>query len=333
MTKRALITGITGQDGSYLAEFLLSKGYKVYGLRRRLDNQTLGNVEHIESEIEWLLGDFIDPVSLTEAVAQANPDEVYNLGSQSSVADSWKRPSFTGEVTALGVTNLLECIRRLKPDIRFFQASSSEMFGGLSDAPQRETTNFHPMSPYAVAKLYGHWMTIYYREHYDIYACSGILFNHESPRRGREFATRKITSAVARIKLGLQDKLPIGDLDERRDWGFAGDYVEAMWMMLQQSSPEDYVVATGQNHSIRRLLEVAFEHVGMDYKDYVFTDSTLMRPAEISISVGDPSKVRAKLGWKASVSFPDLIEMMVDADIAAIKAVRTQDARSNASFT
>lgn len=319
--KRALVTGITGQDGSYLAELLLSKGYVVYGLRRATNGQSMVNVDHIQGEIEWLIGDLTDPCSLTEAVTQANPDEVYNLAAQSSVADSWKHPSFTGNINAMSVANLLECIRRVKPDARFFQASSSDMFGNASDVPQRETTDFHPKSPYAVAKLYGHWMTVYYRERYNMYACSGILFNHESPRRSIKFVTRKITNAVARIKLGLQEKLPMGHLDAKRDWGFAGDYVEVMWRMLQQSSPEDYVVATGQSHSVRRLLEVAFEHAGLDYRDYVCNASASMRPAEISALIGNPSKAHAQLGWKAGVSFPDLIGMMVDADLASIQGL------------
>ncbi|GMA61163.1 GDP-mannose 4,6-dehydratase [Alicyclobacillus fastidiosus] len=316
--KNALITGITGQDGSYLAELLLSKGYKVYGLKRRTSLPNLENVQHIEKEIEWVFGDLTDPGSLIEAVLRSNPDEVYNLAAQSYVATSWDQPTLTGNITAIGVTHLLEAVRRVKPDARFYQASSSEMFGKVQEVPQRETTSFYPRSPYAVAKVYGHWITVNFRESYGMYACSGILFNHESPRRGVEFVTRKVTRAVARIKAGLQEQLAMGNLDAKRDWGFAGDYVDAMWRMLQQSKPEDYVVATGETHSVRELLEIAFHHVGLNYQDYVYVDPALIRPAEVDVLLGDATKVR-KLGWKPRVSFPELVTMMVDADLASIQ--------------
>jgi GDPmannose 4,6-dehydratase len=317
--KKALITGITGQDGSYLAELLLEKGYKVYGLRRRTATPNFENIKHLEKEIEFISGDLRDLTSLTEAVKTTKPDEVYNLAAQSFVGDSWRQPIYTSEVTGLGVTNILEAIRLSKRDARFYQASSSEMFGKVVETPQKETTPFYPRSPYGVAKVYGHWITVNYRESYDMYACSGILFNHESPRRGIEFVTRKVTDAAAKIKLGLQDKLHLGNLDAKRDWGFAGDYVEAMWLMLQQEEPDDYVIATGETHTVKELVEIAFQHVGLNYQDYVVQDPQFMRPAEVDILLGDPSKAKHKLGWKPKVPFEDLVKMMVDSDIAKNK--------------
>ncbi|AIE59837.1 GDP-mannose 4,6-dehydratase [Bacillus methanolicus] len=317
--KKALITGITGQDGSYLAELLLEKGYKVYGLRRRTATPNFENIKHLENEIEFISGDLRDLTSLTEAVKATKPDEVYNLAAQSFVGDSWRQPIYTSEVTGLGVTNILEAIRLSKRDARFYQASSSEMFGKVVETPQKETTPFYPRSPYGVAKVYGHWITVNYRESYDMYACSGILFNHESPRRGIEFVTRKVTDAVTKIKLGLQDKLHLGNLDAKRDWGFAGDYVEAMWLMLQQEEPDDYVIATGETHTVKELVEIAFQHVGLNYQDYVVQDPQFVRPAEVDILLGDPSKAKHKLGWESKVSFEDLVKMMVDSDLAKNK--------------
>jgi GDPmannose 4,6-dehydratase len=319
MSKVALITGITGQDGSYLAEFLLQKGYKVYGLVRRSSTVNFERLLHLQDQIELIPGDLLDQNSLINAIKQAEPQEVYNLASQSFVPTSWNQPVLTGEFTALGVTRMLEAVRLVNPRLRFYQASSSEMFGMVRESPQNENTPFYPRSPYGVAKLYGHWITVNYRESYDLYACSGILFNHESPRRGVEFVTRKITYAAARIKLGLQKKLRMGNLDAERDWGFAGDYVQAMWMMLQQDKPQDYVIATGVTHSVRHLVEIAFGYLNLDYRDYIEADPALFRPAEVHHLLGDPSKAARELGWRPTVSFEQLIKMMVDEDIAHVR--------------
>lgn len=314
MTKSALITGITGQDGSYLAELLLSKGYKVYGLVRRSSSINVDRISHIEKDITLLPGDLLDQNSMANAIRQSQPDEVYNLAAQSFVATSWNQPELTGQFTALGVTRILEAIKTENPKIRFYQASSSEMFGS-TPPPQSEKTSFHPRSPYGVSKLYGHFATINYRESYGMFACSGILFNHESPRRGLEFVTRKVSNAVAQIKLGLLDKMTIGNLDAKRDWGFAGDYVRAMWLMLQADAPEDYVIATGTSHSVRDLVDIAFKTVGMDYHDHVTVDPSLLRPAEVDYLCGDSSYARPKLGWKPDVDFEQLVQMMVEADL------------------
>ncbi|MFB6363149.1 GDP-mannose 4,6-dehydratase [Paenibacillus elgii] len=318
--KSALIAGITGQDGSYLAEFLLDKGYKVYGMRRRTSTPNYENVQHIKDQIEWISGDLTDLASLIEAVRISDPDEVYNLAAQSYVAASWPQPILTGNITALSVTNMLEAVRIVKPTARFYQASSSEMFGKVMEIPQKETTPFYPRSPYGVAKVYGHWITVNYRESFDMFACSGILFNHESPRRGLEFVTRKVTDGVARIKLGFQNELRLGNLDAQRDWGFAGDYVKAMWLMLQQNEPDDYVISTEETHSVRELLEVAFSYVGLNYTDYVVIDPKLVRPAEVDLLIGDCSKAKKKLGWKQEVSFVQLIRMMVEEDLKRVQA-------------
>jgi GDPmannose 4,6-dehydratase len=315
MTKSALITGITGQDGSYLAELLLSKGYKVYGLRRRTSVPILENVEHIKDEIEFIEGDLLDAGSLTNAVRISRPDEVYNLAAQSFVGTSWDQPITTGMVTGIGATNMLEAVRLIKPDARFYQASSSEMFGKVVEVPQKETTPFYPRSPYGVAKVYGHWITVNYRESFDMFACSGILFNHESPRRGVEFVTRKVTDAAARIKLGLQKELRMGNLDAIRDWGFAGDYVKAMYLMLQQDQPDDYVISTGETHTVQELVEIAFGHVGLQWRDYVVIDPKFVRPAEVDLLLGDCSKAKSKLGWELEVGFEQLITMMVESDL------------------
>ena len=327
MEKRALITGITGQDGSYLAEFLLEKGYKVFGLVRRSSTVNFERLVHLQDKIELLPGDLLDQNSLISALQQCEPQEVYNLASQSFVPTSWNQPVLTGEFTALGVTRMLEAIRLVNSKARFYQASSSEMFGMVRETPQSENTQFYPRSPYGVAKLYGHWITVNYRESYGLFACSGILFNHESPRRGLEFVTRKVSYGVARIKLGQQKTLKMGNLDAERDWGFTGDYVRAMWMMLQQDRPQDYVVATGITHSVRRLLEVAFSHVGLDYRDHVELDPTLLRPAEVHHLRGNYSKARLELGWEPTVGFEGLVQMMVDADLA-----RLRDGCSTPSF-
>jgi GDPmannose 4,6-dehydratase len=311
----AIVTGVTGQDGSYLADFLLARGYQVVGMVRRSSTVTFGRIEHIQDDIEIIQGDLHDQSSLVSVIEEYCPDEVYNLAAQSFVPTSWKQPVLTGEVTALGVTRMLEAIRLVKPDTRFYQASSSEMFGKVREVPQTEATPFYPRSPYGVAKVYGHWITVNYRESYNLFACSGILFNHESPRRGFEFVTRKITHGVARIKLGLADELHLGNLDARRDWGFAGDYVEAMWLMLQQEQPDDYVVCTGTTHSVREFCEAAFSHVGLNYKDYVVQDPRFYRPAEVDLLVGNPQKAREKMGWQPKISFEKLIQMMVDADL------------------
>ncbi len=320
MAITALITGITGQDGSYLAEFLLSKGYRVCGLVRRSSTVNFERLYHLQDKIELIPGDLLDQNSLISAVQQCEPKEVYNLASQSFVPTSWNQPTLTGEFTALGVTRMLEAIRLVNPRIRFYQASSSEMFGMVRESPQNENTAFYPRSPYGVAKLYGHWITVNYRESYGLFTCSGILFNHESPRRGLEFVTRKASYGAARIKLGQQKRLKMGNLDAERDWGFAGDYVEAMWQMLQQNQPKDYVVASGVAHSVRQLLEIAFGHLGMDYRDYVETDAALLRPAEVYHLLGDASRARQELGWKPKVSFDDLVKMMVDEDLARLEA-------------
>jgi len=315
LTKKALITGITGQDGSYLAEFLLGKGYEVYGMVRRSSTINYERISHIQDRVKLMQGDLLDQNSLIQALRISEPDEVYNLGAQSFVPTSWNQPVLTGEFTALGVTRMLEAIRTVNPKIRFYQASSSEMFGKITETPQNEKTPFYPRSPYGVAKVYGHWITVNYRESYGIFCCSGILFNHESPRRGLEFVSRKVTSAAAKIKLGLQKELRMGNLDARRDWGFAGDYVEAMWLMLQQKEPEDYVVGTGISHSVKDLIKVAFDHVGLDWEEYVVSDPKLFRPAEVDYLLGDPRKAKSKLGWQPKVTFEELIRMMVDADL------------------
>lgn len=319
MPKRALITGITGQDGSYLAEFLLEKGYKVFGLVRRSSTINFERLVHLQDKIELLPGDLLDQNSLISSLQKSEPDEVYNLASQSFVPTSWNQPVLTGEFTALGVTRMLEAVRVVNPRIRFYQASSSEMFGMARETPQSERTQFYPRSPYGVAKLYGHWITVNYRESYGLFACSGILFNHESPRRGLEFVTRKVSYAVARIKLGMQRKIKMGNLDAERDWGFAGDYVQAMWRMLQQDSPQDYVIATGITHTVRHLLEVAFGHVRLDHREYVEIDPSLLRPAEVNHLKGDASNANRDLGWRPTVSFEDLIKIMVEADLDRLR--------------
>jgi len=317
--KTALITGITGQDGSYLAELLLQKGYRVVGMTRRTSTDNFGRITHLLNRIELVQGDLLDQICLLNLMRTYRPDEVYNLGAQSFVPTSWEQPFLTGEFTALGVTRMLEAIRFTDAAIRFYQASSSEMFG-QAPAPQTEATYFHPRSPYGVAKLYGHWITVNYRESYGLHASSGILFNHESPRRGLEFVSRKVTHAVARIKLGLQDELVLGNLDARRDWGFAGDYVQAMWAMLQQDTPGDFVVATGETHSVRELVDLAFEHAGLDAARYVRTDPRYLRPAEVDQLRGDASRARRVLGWQPRVAFPDLVQMMVDGDLELVRA-------------
>jgi len=320
--KRALITGITGQDGSYLAEFLLSKGYEVFGTVRRISTPNMENIKQITDKVNLLSADLLDQGSLTDALREAQPDEVYNLAAQSFVKTSWSQPVLTGEFTALGVTRVLEAVRSVNPKIKFYQASSSEMFGKVTETPQRETTRFHPRSPYGVAKVYGHYVTVNYRESYNIFACSGILFNHESPRRGIEFVTRKISHGVARISLGKQDKLELGNLEPKRDWGFAGDYVEAMWLMLQQEKPDDFVIATGENHSVREFVELAFKAAGIsDWEKYVVSNKEQhMRPAEVDYLIGDASKAEKELGWKPKTSFKELVEMMVKADLEREKS-------------
>ncbi|MBI5567355.1 MAG: GDP-mannose 4,6-dehydratase [Chloroflexi bacterium] len=318
--KRALITGITGQDGSYLAEFLLGQGYDVIGMVRRSSTVNFDRIKHIQDDVELVQGDLLDQSSLIGILNDYKPQEVYNLAAQSFVPTSWKQPVLTGEFTALGVTRLLEAIRTIDTSIRFYQASSSEMFGKVQEIPQTEKTPLYPRSPYGVAKVYGHWITVNYRESYNLFACSGILFNHESPRRGLEFVTRKITHAVARIKLGLAKDLHLGNLDSKRDWGFAGDYVRAMWLMLQQDRPDDYVVSTGETHSVREFCEVAFDRVQLDWQKYVVQDPAFMRPAEVDHLIGDPAKAGRQLGWEPTVSFKGLVEMMVDADMELLKA-------------
>jgi len=322
MARRALITGITGQDGSYLAEFLLEKGYEIVGMVRRSSTVNFGRIRHIQGHLRLVQGDLLDQVSLIDILSEHRPDEVYNLAAQSFVPTSWKQPVLTGEFTALGVTRLLDAIRVVYGPgrgVRFYQASSSEMFGKVREVPQTERTPFYPRSPYGVAKVYGHWITVNYRESYDMFACSGILFNHESERRGFEFVTRKVTHAAAKIRLGMESKLPLGNLEAQRDWGFAGDYVRAMWMMLQQPEPDDYVVATGETHSVRELCQVAFARLGLDYRDHVTVDPALLRPAEVDQLVGDASKARRVLGWQPSYSFESLVDRMVDADLELLR--------------
>lgn len=315
---RALITGITGQDGSYLAEFLLEKGYDVYGVVRRASTETFERINHIKNEMTLLQADLTDQVSLIEAISDMRPKEVYNLAAQSFVPTSWKQPILTGDVTALGVTRVLEAIRVVDKSIRFYQASSSEMFGRAPEVPQTEETPFYPRSPYGVAKVYGHWIAVNYRESYQIYAVSGILFNHESPRRGLEFVTRKVSDGVARIKLGLAGELRLGNLDAKRDWGYAKDYVRAMWLMLQQEEPCDYVVSSGKAHTVREMCEIAFSHVGLDWQQYVKTDPAFYRPAEVHSLLGDSTKARKELGWEPEVTFEEIIRMMVDADMVRV---------------
>jgi len=318
----ALITGITGQDGSYLAEHLLAKGYRVLGIVRRSSTTPYERIAHLVDRVELLSADLLDQHSLVDAMAACSPDEVYNLAAQSFVQTSWNQPVLTGEFTGLGVTRALEAVRKAAPRARFYQASSSEMFGKVVESPQSEHTSFYPRSPYGVAKVYGHWITVNYRESYDLFAVSGILFNHESPRRGLEFVTRKVTDAVARIKLGLAREVRLGNLDARRDWGYAGDYVDAMWRMLQQDHAEDYVIGTGRTHSVRQLCEVAFGCVGLDYREHVKQDERFFRPAEVDLLVADPTKANTQLGWRPQVSFEDLIAMMVDADLARHRGAR-----------
>ena len=316
--RRALITGITGQDGSYLAELLLEKDYEVFGMTRRASTENVERIAHLVGKVNLIQGDLLDPPSLDAALRTAEPQEVYNLAAQSFVPTSWNQPVLTAEFTGVGVTRLLEAVRSVDPDIRFYQASSSEMFGKVREVPQSEKTPFYPRSPYGVAKTYGHYITVNYRESYGLYAVSGMLFNHESPRRGLEFVTRKISDGVARIKLGLVDELRLGNLDAERDWGFAGDYVEAMWMMLQADEPDDYVIATGEPHSVREFAEIAFAHVGLDADQYVKTDPEFLRPAEVDHLVGDASKARDQLGWAPKTSFRELVELMVDADVSRL---------------
>ncbi|PIT97784.1 MAG: GDP-mannose 4,6-dehydratase [Candidatus Andersenbacteria bacterium CG10_big_fil_rev_8_21_14_0_10_54_11] len=312
---KALITGITGQDGSYLAELLLKKGYTVYGLAARYATNPYENISHLLKDIHILTGDLADSSSLFRAVREADPDEVYNLAAQSFVKGSWDLPELTGNETGVGVTRMLEAVRQVKPTARFYQASSSEMFGMVQETPQKETTPFYPRSPYGAAKVYGHWITVNYRESFGMYACSGILFNHESPRRGHEFVTRKIAAGAAAIKLGLAKELRLGNLEAKRDWGFAGDYVEMMWLMLQQDTPEDFVIGTGENHSVQEFAEAAFGRVGLNSSDYVTVDPAFQRPAEVDVLLADPSKAREKLGWQPKVSFESLVHMMVDAEL------------------
>jgi GDPmannose 4,6-dehydratase len=319
MPTRALITGVTGQDGSYLAELLLGEGYEVVGMVRRSSTLNFERIAHIQDDLTLVAGDLVDEASMINILREHRPSEVYNLAAQSFVQTSWGQPVLTGETTALGVTRLLDAIRIVDPEIRFYQASSSEMFGKVVEVPQRETTPFYPRSPYGVAKVYGHWITVNYRESYDLHASSGMLFNHESPRRGLEFVTRKISNSVARIKLGIDKELRLGNLDAQRDWGFAGDYVRAMHLMLQQGTPDDYVVATGETHAVREFCELAFGHVDLKYDDYVVIDERFIRPAEVDLLVGDPGKARAALGWEPQVSFASLVAMMVSADMDHVR--------------
>jgi len=319
MAKKALITGITGQDGSYLAEFLLGKNYEVYGMVRRSSTVNYERINHIQNRLKLIQGDLLDQYSLIDALKVSEADEAYNLAAQSFVPTSWNQPVLTGEFTALGVTRMLEAIRTVNPKIKFYQASSSEMFGKIQETPQNEKTPFYPRSPYGIAKVYGHWITVNYRESYGMFCSSGILFNHESPRRGMEFVSRKVTHAAARIKLGLQDVLKMGNLEAKRDWGFAGDYVEAMWLMLQQEEPDDYVVATGVAHSVKDLISIAFNQLGLDWKKYVVQDQRLIRPAEVDYLLGNPKKAREKLGWVPKLSFEEMIKMMVDEDYKILK--------------
>ncbi len=317
--KRALITGVTGQDGSYLAEFLLEKGYHVGGILRRSSTETFERIDHIKDDIELKHADLLDQMSLISAIKEFKPHEVYNLGAQSFVPTSWKQPILTSEFSGIGVTRLLEAIRTVDSGIKFYQASSSEMFGKVQETPQSENTPFYPRSPYGVAKVYGHWITVNYRESYSMFTVSGILFNHESPRRGREFVSRKVTEGVAKIKLGLADKIYLGNLDAHRDWGYAKDYVEMMWRMMQEDKPEDYVIATGKTHTVADLVKTAFEFVDLNWEDYVVKDPKLLRPAEVDLLVGDPTKAKENLGWEPQVSFKELIELMVEADLERLK--------------
>ncbi len=320
MAKKALVTGITGQDGSYMADLLLEKGYKVYGLIRRSSHEPTDRIHHILNRITLLNGDLTDQSSLDEAVRVSEPDEIYNLAAQSFVPVSWKQPILTGDVTGLGLTRILEAVRRVKPTARFYQASSSEMFGKVQEVPQTEKTPFYPRSPYGVSKVYGHYMTINYRESYNLFACSGICFNHESPRRGLEFVTRKITYYAAKIKLGLEKELPLGNLDAQRDWGFAGDYVEAMWKMLQADKADDFIIATGETHSVREFVQIAFETLGLDYKKYVRVDPQFLRPAEVDLLLGSPAKIKKALHWEPKVSFKELVKMMVESDLKLLES-------------
>ena len=322
MPKTALITGVTGQDGSYLADFLLEKGYRVVGMVRRSSTENFQRIEHLQGKIELRQADLLDQLSLITLIEEVEPDELYNLAAQSFVPTSWEQPVLTGEFTAMGVTRILEAIRLLNRKIRFYQASSSEMFGKVAESPQSEKTSFYPRSPYGAAKVYGHFITVNYRESYDLFACSGILFNHESPRRGKEFVTRKITDHVARIKHGLIDELRLGNIEATRDWGFAGDYVRAMWLMLQQDRPDDYVVGTGETHSVKEFVTLAFAHAGLDWEKYVKIDSTFTRPAEVDHLIADPSKAKQILNWESTVSFEQLVSMMVDADLERVEAKR-----------
>ena len=317
--RTALITGITGQDGSYLAELLLAEGYRVVGMTRRTSTEVHERIEHLVDKVEIVSGDLLDQSSMTQLIGDVRPNEVYNLAAQSFVPTSWTQPVLTGEFTALGVTRVLEAIRHVDRSIRFYQASSSEMFGKVQETPQRESTSFYPRSPYGVAKVYGHWITVNYRESYGIFAVSGILFNHESERRGKEFVTRKISDGVARIKLGIQEKLRLGNLEARRDWGFAGDYVRAMWLMLARPQPDDYVIATGRTHTVRDFCRLAFEAVGLDYERYVVEDPRFVRPAEVDVLIGDASKAKRVLGWTPSVTFEELVGRMVEADLARLR--------------
>ncbi|MDQ1353340.1 MAG: GDPmannose 4,6-dehydratase [Acidobacteriota bacterium] len=319
MAKKALITGITGQDGSYLADFLLEKGYEVYGMVRRSSMEKFDRIDHIKERVHIMQADLLDQFSIIKLLEEVQPDELYNLAAMSFVPTSWNQPVLTAEFTAVGVTRILEAVRAFNPRIRFYQASSSEMFGKVKEIPQTEVTPFHPRSPYGVAKVYGHWITVNYRESYDIFGVSGILFNHESPRRGLEFVTRKVTYNAARIKLGLAKELRLGNLEAKRDWGFAGDYVKAMWLMLQQQEPDDFVIATGENHSVRELVDTAFSYLDLDYKDFVMIDERFIRPAEVDILIGSSAKAREKLGWIPSVNFQQLVKMMVDADMKLLK--------------
>ncbi len=318
--KRALITGITGQDGSYLAEWLLEKGYQVIGMVRRSSTINFERIKHIQDRLTIVSGDLLDQISLVDILDKHRPNEVYNLAAQSFVQTSWRQPVFTGEVTALGVTRVLDAIRIVDPDIRFYQASSSEMFGKVREVPQSESTPFYPRSPYGVAKVYGHWITVNYRESYDLFAVSGICFNHESPRRGHEFVTRKIARGAARIKAGLDTELRLGNLDAQRDWGYAPDYVRGMWLMLQQDQPEDYVLATGHTHTVERFVELAFQSVGLDYQEFMIQDPRFMRPADVDLLVGDPGKAQSGLNWRAETSFEDLVRIMVEAELASLEA-------------
>jgi GDPmannose 4,6-dehydratase len=319
---KALITGVTGQDGSYLADLLLEKGYEVYGMVRRSSVEKLDRIEHIRDRIKFVQADLLDQLSIISAVRQADPDEVYNLAAMSFVPTSWSQPVLTGEFTAIGVTRMLEAIRLVNKDIKFYQASSSEMFGKVSEVPQNENTPFHPRSPYGVAKVYGHHITVNYRESYDIFAASGILFNHESPRRGLEFVTKKVTNAVAKIKLGLAGSLYLGNLDAKRDWGYSKDYVEAMWLMLQQDSPDDYVISTGESHSVKEWVQSSFSCLDLDWEKYVKMDEKLLRPAEVDLLIGDSTKARDKLGWKPQVNFEGLVKLMVEHDYNELKKLK-----------